>query len=144
MASRIGPLDEGVVEGADAEFGGEARGQVRYAALLEGFRHGFGEADVLERRAFPQLAVGGDDGEQAGGELAAVVGEGGGEGAEGRGNGLERRAGPGAAAIASARIRLCMSWPANSTSRLSGKCRKKVILVSPPARSAISLTVVAS
>jgi hypothetical protein len=63
---------------------------------------------VLERRAFPQLAVGSDDGEQAGREPAA---------------------------IASARIRLCVSWPANSTSRLSGKFRKKVILVSPPART---------
>jgi hypothetical protein len=41
--------------------------------------------------SFPQLAVGGDDGEQAGSELAAVVGEGGGEGAEGRGDGLDRR-----------------------------------------------------
>ena len=50
----------------------------------------------------------------------------------------------GAAAISSASRWLIVSWPANSTSRLSGKCRKKVILDSPPARSAIWLTVVAS
>jgi hypothetical protein len=50
-----------------------------------------GEAEVLELRTFPQLAVGSDDGEQAGRELAAVVGEGGGEGSEGRGDGLDRR-----------------------------------------------------
>ncbi len=46
-------------------------------------------------------------------------------------------AGPGAASITSARSRVCVSWPAKSTSRLSRKCRKKVVLVRP-ARSATS------
>ena len=52
-------------------------------------------------------------------------------------------AGPGAAAAPSASSREWVSWPANRTSRLSGKCRKKVALVSP-ARSAIWVTVVLS
>jgi hypothetical protein len=46
-------------------------------------------------------------------------------------------------AIASAISLLCVSGPADSTSRLSGKCRKNEVLVSS-ARSAIPVTVVAS
>src|ERR1700761_5013275 len=49
----------------------------------------------------------------------------------------------GASAIPSVSRRLSVSWPATSSSRLSGKCRKKVLLVTP-ARSAICATVVAS
>ncbi len=48
-----------------------------------------------------------------------------------------------ASAIPSASSRLRVSWPATSSSRLSEKCRKKVLLVTP-ARSAICATVVAS
>ena len=47
----------------------------------------------------------------------------------------------GAAAAPSASSLAWVSCPANSTSRLSEKCRKKVVLVSP-ARLAISATVV--
>ncbi len=49
----------------------------------------------------------------------------------------------GAAASASTMCRSSCSDPANSTSRLSAKCRKKVRAVTP-ARSAISATVVPS
>src|SRR6201996_1259379 len=49
----------------------------------------------------------------------------------------------GASAIPSASRRLSVSCPATSSSRLSAKCRKKVLLVTP-ARSAICATVVAS
>jgi len=49
----------------------------------------------------------------------------------------------GASAIPSVSSRLSVSWPATSSSRLSGKYRKKVLFVTP-ARSAICATVVAS
>ena len=49
----------------------------------------------------------------------------------------------GAPAIPSANSRDRVSWPAASTSRLSLKCRKNVLRVSP-ARSAICATVVSS
>src|ERR1035441_10325131 len=77
LAGRIGPLVEGAVEGADAEFGGEARGRFRYAALAECVRHGSGESAALEGGALLQFAVAGDDRAEPGAELAAVVREGG-------------------------------------------------------------------
>lgn len=49
----------------------------------------------------------------------------------------------GADAMPSVSRRESISWPADSTSRLSGKWRKKVLLVSP-ARSTICVTVVSS
>ena len=49
----------------------------------------------------------------------------------------------GASAIPSVSSRLSVSCPATSNSRLSGKCRKNVLFVTP-ARSAICATVVAS
>jgi hypothetical protein len=71
---------------------------------LECVRHGIGQRGVFGRGAFLQLAVVGDDNSEPGAELAA---------------------------IASARSWLWISCPTNNTSRLSGKWRKKVVLVSP-------------
>jgi hypothetical protein len=59
--------DRPLVEGAGAEFGGEARGRVRPAAPLEGLCHGLGEAGALGRGTLPQLAACGDDRAQPGG-----------------------------------------------------------------------------
>ena len=49
------------------------------AALLQRLAQGLGEANVLGRGPLPQLARFGDDREQPGAELAAVVAEAGGE-----------------------------------------------------------------
>jgi hypothetical protein len=57
----MGPAVEGAVEGADAGFGGKARGGIWHAALPECVRHSLGQGGVLGRGAFLPLAVVGDD-----------------------------------------------------------------------------------
>jgi hypothetical protein len=84
LAGRIGPLAEGAIEGVHAELGGEARGRFRHAAVAERVRHGSGKPDVLEDGAFPRFAVAGDEREDPGCELAAIVREDGRECVEGR------------------------------------------------------------
>ncbi len=61
----MAPAGYGTVEGEDAEFGGEARGRVRYAALLERVCHGRDGPGVFKsgarccNSAFSAMAAGG-------------------------------------------------------------------------------------
>jgi hypothetical protein len=57
----------------DAEFGGEARGRLRYATVLERVGHGRGEAGALECVALLQLRVAGDDRVEPEPEFASAV-----------------------------------------------------------------------
>src|ERR1700760_1954743 len=75
VVGRVGPLGEAAVEGAQAELGGQARGQLGYAPLLQGRAGRRDQAEVLGRRALAQLVLGGDQCLEPGAELTAVVGE---------------------------------------------------------------------
>jgi hypothetical protein len=102
LAGWLDPAVEGTVERAGSEVRGEARGQVRYAALAECAGQGRGECGALERRAFLQFGVVGDDRQQPGPEFALLSGEAGREGIEGGGDRLKWRGGGCGAAAAPA------------------------------------------
>jgi hypothetical protein len=91
LAGWLDPAVEGTVERAGSEVGGEARGQVRYAALAECAGQGRGECGALERRTFLQFGVVGDDRLEPGPEFALLSGEAGREGIEGGGDRLKWR-----------------------------------------------------
>lgn len=91
LAGWVNPVFEGAMEGANSEVGGEARGQVRYAAFVECAGQGRGEYGALERRTFSKFGVVGDDRQEPRPEVALLSGEAGRQGIEGGGDRLKWR-----------------------------------------------------
>ena len=137
----FGPLGVAPLEREDSQLAREVRGRIGDTTGDKRSCHGSRETDVLEDVALLKFGAGRHGCFEARAKFAIR-----------RPIALEARSRPaatassglalaGASEIPSASSLLRVSWPATKSSRLSGKCRKKVLLVTP-ARSAICATVV--
>lgn len=137
------PSLEALLEGEDTHLGGQPSGRVGDTAVDQGVGHGRGHPDALEGVALLQLGAGGDGRSQSWSELAVewshlVRGP-----FQSGGDGIERGGAGRCVGDPLGEQPLRVSCPATSSSRLSGKCRKNVLFVTP-ARSVICATVVSS
>ena len=141
----LDPRGPPALEGQHAELGGQVGGRrPRTPRAEQGIDHRRREADALQRVALLELGVGRHGGLDPRVELTVEVGH------HRRRPGRARPRPPRGASPRPAHRRsprpagsTSAAWPATSSSRLSGKWRKNVLLVTP-ARSAICATVVAS